>query len=59
MRLQKRGGWRRGSVVDRDLAAVRGDAVLLFMMPAQVGGGGVCFVGDEGNKRQLAQITRK
>ena len=39
MRLRKGGGWSRGSVAARASSAVRGDAVLLFLMPAQVWGG--------------------
>ena len=34
MHLQKRGGCRRGSMAARAFSAVRGDTVLLFLMPA-------------------------
>ena len=33
-------GWRRGSVAMRYLSVVRGDAVLLFLIPARARGGG-------------------
>ena len=62
MRLWKRGGQRRGLVAVKSLSAVRGDMVLLFIMPFEVraatySGGGSGRGGTE--KGKLAQIVRK
>ena len=61
MRLQKRGGRRRGLVVTRAPSLVGGNTALLFLMLAWVRGGGsvLCRWWRRRRKGKLVQILRK
>ena len=66
MCIRKRSGWQRGPVAARDLSAVGGDAVLLFLMTAQMEGAAYSVIGGalywfqwRRRKGKLAQIVKK
>ena len=49
MHLCKRGDWRRGSMAARYLTVVRGDIVLLLIMPARAGAAAYSVSGRGGD----------